>query len=163
MANKKRNIIIVSIIVILTIVIIAVGYNLSKNGSKTKIGLKLDNDYIKAGETIEVAVEIENLNSNIYNLKGLLDYDESIFESITSEDIKDENDWTTTYNVENKVFFSGRSEETSDDGTIMTLDLKAKNDIDLKDTTIKITELEISGVDDSKELDDSLVKLKIKR
>ena len=125
--------------------------------------MQSEEKYVKAGETVSVEVEIENLEEDIYTIQGFLEYDENLFEKITNDNIENKNDWVSVYDEPSKMLISGRNKKTSNNGLIMVLNLKAKSDINIEETEIKINDLEVSGVDYYQDLDDSNIHLKIKK
>ena len=161
--SKKKKIAISVIAIILIICAIGAIFYIKQGNSKVKVGLQSEEKYVKAGETVSVEVEIENLEEDIYTIQGFLEYDENLFEKITNDNIENKNDWVSVYDEPSKMLISGRNKKTSNNGLIMVLNFKAKSDINIEETEIKINDLEVSGVDYYQDLDDSNIHLKIKK
>ena len=160
--SKSKKIVCIILLIIIVLLVVALCFVMPKD-NEVKIGLNTEEKIVKAGETVSVEAEIENLQDNIYTIQGFLEYDENTFEQISNENIENQNDWVTVYDENSKMLISGRNKETSKNAPIMILNLKAKNDINIDETTIKIVDLEVSGLDYNQILDDSQVHLKIKK
>ena len=109
---------------------------------------------------INVNINLEELEENVYFLQGQLQYDTNIFEQVASEDIELLNGWhDLVFNPENGMFIiEGPDKNETSLQNIMNIKMKTKTSSDT--TTIELKN--IKEVGDSQieiELEDTSVEL----
>ena len=77
-----------------------------------------------------------------------LDYDMSVFEEITDENIQLMDSWGgLTYNKENGKMIIQKVSSTKNSETLLKINLKSKQDIKAEETQISIKDIDYSGAD----------------
>ena len=107
-----------------------------------------DKDMIRRGERVSVTVglgDYNNIADGINAVRGTLEYDESVFQEIDSEDITAVNGWESLrYNPDNCRFTAVKRSGTTEAEDILTIQFVAKENISAGDTRIAVTNLEVS-------------------
>jgi len=95
---------------------------------------------------------------------GKLEYDENVFEKVTSDDISSQNNWSIAYNDEETAkkgtFLATINTGTSKNQVIGIIKLKVKTNLKSQDTEIKFTSLS-SVAEDTVKLDDQTLKFSV--
>ena len=98
MKKEKRIFLVIGVSLVLVLTIAHIVYALS-----WKFNVKADKTRVKAGEEIAVGMQISEINMGdlgINAIEAILDYDDTVFETVEREDFEMENNWTMTYNQE---------------------------------------------------------------
>ena len=107
-----------------------------------------DKDIIRRGEMVSVTVGLggySNVADGINAVRGTLEYDESVFQEIDSEDITAVNGWESLrYNPDNCRFTAAKRSGSTEAEDILTIQFVAKENISAGDTRIAVTNLEVS-------------------
>lgn len=97
---------------------------------------------IKKGEELEVTLSFKNfedINRGINAYKATLEYDSNLFEKVDTSDFKSLNSWEEfLYNPENKEFIAIKKAGIKSDEEVLTLVLKAKENISPEETIVKV-------------------------
>lgn len=100
---------------------------------------------IEKGEQIEVTLNFKNfqeINKGINAYKATLEYDTDLFEEVKTTDFKNLNDWEEfLYNSNNHGFIAIKKAGTKSDEAIISLVLTAKENINPKETNIKVKDI----------------------
>lgn len=137
-----------TISIILITLIILMFSNLPTYAMGFTIDLKADKNVVSAGSTISVTVSTNNLNiggegMNVFSC--LLQYDETMFEKITLEDIKGLNNWSVSYNAETGKILLDNSNFITVDSELCVITFKVKSNVELESTEIKIADPQTSN------------------
>lgn len=97
--------------------------------------------------TINVAINLGEIEENVYFLQGELEYDTGVFEKIMSDDIELLNGWhDLVFNPENgKFVIEGVDSAGNNSQDIMNIKMKTKNKITNDTSTIKLKNLKEVG------------------
>ena len=122
---------------------------------------------LNEGEEITITLELSNIKmgqDGINTFGGKLEYDENVFEKVTSDDISSQNNWSTAYNDEETAkkgtFLATINTGTSKNQVIGIIKLKVKTNLKSQDTEIKFTSLS-SVAEDTVKLDDQTLKFSV--
>lgn len=122
---------------------------------------------LNEGEEITITLELSNIKmgqDGINTFGGKLEYDENVFEKITSDDISSQNNWSIAYNDEETAkkgtFLATINTGTSKNQVIGIIKLKVKTNLKSQDTEIKFTSLS-SVAEDTVKLDDQTLKFSV--
>lgn len=100
---------------------------------------------IKEGEEIEIKFylqDYEDIKEGLNVYKATLDYDNNIFEKVVLEDFTCQNQWEEfLYNENTHEFIAIKKAGSKEKEEVVALKLKAKNDIQAGETTIKIKDI----------------------
>ena len=107
--------------------------------------LTSDTKELKSGEELVITLKFDNYNGIVKGLnafKATLEYDEELFEEVVQGDFLTKNNWEELkYNKENKEFVAIKKAGSTRDEEIVQIKLKAKKEIEAKDTVIKIKDI----------------------
>lgn len=107
-----------------------------------------DKDMIRRGEMVSVTVglgDYSGIADGINAVRGTIEYDESVFQEISSENITTVNGWESLqYNSDNCRFTAVKSAGATEAEDILTIRFMAKENISAGDTRIAVTNLEVS-------------------
>ena len=128
------------------------------NASSFNFIASTDATSIEPGDTVKIEFSVSNIDAGetgINTIEAVLEYDETIFEPVTSSDFSGLNNWSITYNGEegeNKGKFIAVivQDGVTEDQAIGTLTLRAKTDI--TDQTTDITIKDIKTNDGTEEI-----------
>lgn len=98
MKKEKKVLMVLGVILIIALAVTQIVYALS-----WKFNVTADKTSVKAGDEIAVLMQISEINMGelgINAIEAVLDYDESVFETVDRSDFKMQNNWTMTYNQE---------------------------------------------------------------
>ena len=122
---------------------------------------------LNEGEEITITLELSNIKmgqDGINTFGGKLEYDENVFEKVTSDDISSQNNWSIAYNDEETAkkgtFLATINTGTSKNQVIGIIKLKVKTNLKSQDTEIKFTSLS-SVAEDTVKLDDQTLKFSV--
>lgn len=100
---------------------------------------------IKSGEEIEVKFYLQNyndINDGINAYKATLEYDNNIFENVVLENFESQNLWQEfLYNENTHEFIAIKKAGSKESEEVVTIKLKAINNIEAGETTIKIKDI----------------------
>lgn len=135
--SKMKSLMMIAIIAImLTISIIA---NASTGDS---VGMSLtSNSKLKEGDTVTVNVNLTSINAGngIDTIAAKLEYDTSVFETLSSSNFTGSNDWTPSYAASTNMLTLLKNSKVTAPETVLTIKLKVKDTISVNSTTIKLT------------------------
>ncbi len=157
---KKKEIGIISILVIITCLVI---FNITKsNIEKDNIqeviaSLNSSTTTLKGNETITLNVQLNtssSLQDKINIFRGKINYDKSIFEEITLDDIKINGTWSNLeYNQKTDEFIILNFKTLNDIENVMSINLKTQKQIpNVEKTSIGISKMETASWDMEEEL-----------
>ena len=122
---------------------------------------------LNEGEEITITLELSDIKmgeDGINTFGGKIEYDENVFEKITSDDITSQNNWSIAYNDEETAkkgtFLATINTGTSKNQIIGIIKLKVKTKLKTQDTEIKFTDLS-SVAEDTVKLNDQTLKFSI--
>lgn len=122
---------------------------------------------LNEGEEITITLELSEIKmgqDGINTFGGKLEYDENVFEKVTSDDISSQNNWSIAYNDEEiakkGTFLATINTGTSKNQVIGIIKLKVKTNLKSQDTEIKFTSLS-SVAEDTVKLDDQTLKFSV--
>ena len=122
---------------------------------------------LNEGEEITITLELSDIKmgqDGINTFGGKLEYDENVFEKVTSDDISSQNNWSIAYNDEETAkkgtFLATINTGTSKNQVIGIIKLKVKTNLKSQDTEIKFTSLS-SVAEDTVKLDDQTLKFSV--
>ena len=122
---------------------------------------------LNEGEEITITLELSDIKmgqDGINTFGGKLEYDENVFEKVTSDDISSQNNWSIAYNDEEtakkRTFLATINTGTSKNQVIGIIKLKVKTNLKSQDTEIKFTSLS-SVAEDTVKLDDQTLKFSV--
>ena len=122
---------------------------------------------LNEGEEITITLELSNIKmgqDGINTFGGKLEYDENVFEKVTSDDISSQNNLSIAYNDEETAkkgtFLATINTGTSKNQVIGIIKLKVKTNLKSQDTEIKFTSLS-SVAEDTVKLDDQTLKFSV--
>lgn len=122
-------------LVIVTLISLS-GINMVRAASSVATLTAADNVRLKAGETINVSV---NIASGYEGFQGKLEYDTSVFESVSMAKV---GDWNA--DLSNNVAVIDRATAAAGTENVATLTLKVKSSISVGETTIRLTSVKAS-------------------
>ena len=122
---------------------------------------------LNEGEEITITLELSDIKmgqDGINTFGGKLEYDENVFEKVTSDDISSQNNRSIAYNDEETAkkgtFLATINTGTSKNQVIGIIKLKVKTNLKSQDTEIKFTSLS-SVAEDTVKLDDQTLKFSV--
>lgn len=122
---------------------------------------------LNEGEEITITLELSDIKmgqDGINTFGGKLEYDENVFEKVTSDDISSQNNGSIAYNDEETAkkgtFLATINTGTSKNQVIGIIKLKVKTNLKSQDTEIKFTSLS-SVAEDTVKLDDQTLKFSV--
>lgn len=108
---------------------------------------------ILAGETVIIDIMVSDIQAGngIAVVDGLVEYDKTVFEETFEIERDDEKNWNPDDPLENYVMFiTSNREATIEDGVIGKIVLKAKQEVELGETEIRLTNISVSADDNQK-------------
>lgn len=134
-------IMLITLITMSTIVMAATGGNYSVKMSLTS------NSKLKAGDTVTVNVNVTSVNAldGIDAIAAAINYDENVFETLSTSSMVATNEWTPTYAASTKMLTLKKDTKVSKAETVLTIKLKVKDTINVDSTTIKLQEVVASN------------------
>lgn len=112
------------------------------------ISMTPDKNVSSAGSEVTITISTNNLNiggEGMSVFSCFLEYDKSVFEEITFEDIKGLNNWSVSYNNETGKILLDNSNFITTDSDLCTITFKLKSDLEIENTEIKITSPQTSN------------------
>lgn len=110
--------------------------------------LEANKTTIKAGNEVELKLKLDNFTENengINVLLGTLEYDKSIFETVTSENITSLQYWDIAINEANGRILLDANEFVTTPHDAISIKLKVKDSVtEAQSTTVKFTNIEAS-------------------
>ena len=154
------------ILVLILISILILGVSGKVEASSFKFDAIAEKEEVNAGDTVKIDLKVSEINAGeegINVVEGILEYDDSIFESIKLEN---ENDWNMTYNGEigeknGKFLVTKMVKGVTQEEKIGQIQLQLKQGIEETETEIKVKEIKSN---DGKELIDEgnrTIKIKV--
>lgn len=141
---KNKAVITLLMIVILisaTITVFATETNYSVGMSLTS------SSKLKEGDTVTVKVNLATINAGegIDTITAQLDYDEDVFETLSSTNMTAGSDWTPSFASSTKMLTLLKSSKVKSAETVLTITLKVKTAINVDSTTITLKDIVVSG------------------
>jgi len=103
---------------------------------------------LKAGDTVEVKLRISNIEAGegIDAIVATLEYDKNIFEQVKQENLEGINQWNTNmYSTDSNIFTMTRPSKINTSSDVLKITLKAKKEVSVNSTEIKLKEITASG------------------
>ena len=119
------------------------------------VDLKSDKETVTAGSQFTVGVELNHVNigsnDSIMTFDGILEYDNNILETVSSDSIVGSNGFSINYgeSSNNKILANTMSKGIKSDIEVAKITFKVKTDATLGKTTIKIKNAHMGVVDDT--------------
>lgn len=134
-------IMLVALITMSTIVMAATGGEYSVKMSLTS------NSKLKAGDTVTVNVNVTSVNAldGIDAIAAAIKYDENVFEALSTSSMVATNEWTPSYAASTKMLTLKKDSKVSKAETVLKINLKVKDTINVDSTTIKLQEVVASN------------------
>lgn len=134
---------------LIIILIIMIGTSVQAVDNTFKASVNPTSKVLKSGEEIEITISVSDINmgdNGINTLEGTIEYDKNIFETVTSNNIKSLNNWTTTFNDENstlngKFLAVNLASGIKEDMNIFSVKLKVKSNATNGTTQIKFKDI----------------------
>lgn len=103
---------------------------------------------LKRGETIPITVSLKNAKKQVYGFMGYFTYDTNVFEELKEEDLVASGTWDDPLYVDYNGCINMDSRRlTSEDQTILTINLKVKNNANISNgSLIKFEYINVSGL-----------------
>lgn len=144
MISKKTKVLAIMLIVALVLSIASVVNAYSTTGTLTSSTSKL-----VEGETVTISLNLSSIDAGegLQSIEATLDYDTNVFETLASSGVSGSSGWNISYEPTTKRIageVDGATKMTAN-GTIATITLKAKSTISVSSTTIKLSEIVVSG------------------
>lgn len=140
-------------ILVIAILMLVLGMGAVNAVTDFKVSLTANNVRVDQGATVVITVNLKDFKANetgIDTLKGTLDYDKTVFETVTSADIVGQNGWAgLTYNQNNGEFVLQNSTFISENHEFIKVTFKAKANATIGNTTVSLKDMNASdGVSD---------------
>ena len=136
------------IAIVLIAIILTISTIVSAEGENYSVGMSLtSNSKLNPGDTVTISVNLTSVNAGngIDTIEADLSYDTNVFEALTESDFQANNNWRPSYaETTNRITIQKNSKVTSA-GTVMTFSLKVKSSISVDSTTIKLSNIIVSG------------------
>lgn len=140
--NKKAIIAILTIIMLITINTIA----LAASSYSANVSLTSDSK-LKEGDTVTINVNLTSVNAgnSVPALTAQIDYDTSVFETLTASDLKSTTGWTPSFSTKNNGISAMKNEAVTSAETMFTITLKVKSSISVDSTKVTLKNIVYSG------------------
>lgn len=130
---------VVSVVLIAMLIVMLTG--LPSYALGFTVNISADKNTVSAGSTVVVTISTNNLNiggkgMNVFYC--VIDYDKTVFEEITSADIKGLNGWSVSYNSKNNKLLLDNSSFVNSDSELCKITFKLKENVEIESTDIKI-------------------------
>ena len=145
----KRKKIVITLLTILTVMALMIGKSFAADSYSAS--LTPNSTKVSKGSEVKVTLKISGIGvqGGINGIVGTLKFDTDIL-SLSSSDVKGLNDWTATYNEENKKIEIDNVNTVTEDTEIATFTFKVKDSTTATNATIQLSS--ISGANST--LDD---------
>jgi len=96
-----------------------------------------------------IIITYMDAGEGIYNFSAVLNYENSVFEDITADNISTESSsgWQKTYSSDTKKLLLDNASYIKDDQTIATITLKAKSEVQVTSSTFGLTEVKAANME----------------
>lgn len=143
----KRRIITMFLVVVTLFVLIPKNVFASTNSS-VKANLSVSSDKILKGQALVITLgfdDYKDFRKGINSYKGMLEYDEDIFEVIDQNYFVNKNNWENLkYNPDTKEFIAIKRASSKTPEEVVDILLMAKKDANLGQSTVKISDIVVS-------------------
>lgn len=106
---------------------------------------------VAKGGTVDIKIKLSGIDAGegIYNFSAVLNYETSVFEDITADNISIESSsgWQKTYSSDTKKLLLDNASYIKDDQTIATITLKAKSEVQVTSSTFGLTEVKAANME----------------
>lgn len=116
--------------------------------SNYSVGMSLtSNSKLKEGDTVTISVNLSSVNAGngIDTIAAAIDYDENVFETISSSSFSATNEWTPTFAPSTKMLTLLKNSKVKAPEAVLTINLKVKAAINVDSTTVTFKEIVVSG------------------
>lgn len=157
------------VIIAIALIVIAVVTIRIVNAMSWKFQVSADKTEARPGDNVYVSMKISDIDMGdlgINAIESILEYDDNVFETVTRDDIKTQNNWTITYNQE-----AGPKEgnflisniisgiKTNQDVGIITF--KIREDVGPQETVIRFKDVKSNDGSNLVKEDDKEIRIKI--
>lgn len=142
---KMRSFIVAIIVIMILLISTVVTAETQGNNS---VGMSLtSNSKLKEGDTVTISVNLSSVNAGngIDTIAAAIDYDENVFETLSSSNFSATNEWTPTYAPTTKMLTLLKNTKVKAPEAVLTLNLKVKSTISVDSTTVTLKEIVVSG------------------
>lgn len=133
--------------------------------SSFKFTTSADKTTIQPGEQVSISLGISDIDAGelgINTIEGILEYDETIFEEVTSSSISSQNNWSITYNKEDGKFLAAiLTDGVKEEQQIGKITLKVKSGVEYKTTQIKFKSIKSNDGENLIEETDKVINLTV--
>ena len=133
-----------SMLVIITVVLMMATIVFAE-GTNYTVGMSLtSSSKLKEGDTVIVKVNLTNINAGdgIDTITAKIDYNEEVFEALTTLDMVAGSNWMPSYSNTSKILSLQKSSKVE---TVLTITLRVKSTIKVDSTTITLKDIVASG------------------
>lgn len=112
------------------------------------VGMSLaSSSKLKEGDTVTVKVNLTTINAGngIDTITAQLNYDEDVFETLSSANMTAGTDWTPSFANSTKMLTLLKNSKVKAAETVLTIKLKVKTAINVDKTTITLKDIVVSG------------------
>lgn len=142
---KMKSLTIILAIVTILFAMVAPVFAAETNYS---VGMSLaSSSKLKEGDTVTVKVNLTSINAGegIDTITAQLNYDEDVFEALTSSNMTAGADWTPSFANSTKMLTLQKNSKVKAAETVLTITLKVKAAINVDSTTITLKDIVASG------------------
>ncbi len=136
-----------SMLVIITVVLMMATIVFAE-GTNYTVGMSLtSSSKLKEGDTVIVKVNLTNINAGdgIDTITAKIDYNEEVFEALTTLDMVAGSNWMPSYSNTSKILSLQKSSKVKTAETVLTITLRVKSTIKVDSTTITLKDIVASG------------------
>lgn len=147
----KKNLKMKSIITIIIMGVMIVASTIAYAADETySVGMALKSDSkLKEGDTVTVNINLTSIKAGdgVDTISAEINYDEKVFEAITTADFTSSTGWTPTYVASTKMvtFVNSTGDKVKDPSTVATIKFKVKSSITVDSTTVTFKGVKASG------------------
>lgn len=136
------------ITLLIVFIILSVATSVFAQEQNYSVGMALtSSSKLKEGDIVTVKVNLTTINAGngIDTITAELNYDQDVFEALTSTDITAGTDWTPSYANTTKMLTIQKNTKVTAAENVLTIKLKVKNVINTDSTTITLKDIVASG------------------
>lgn len=136
------------ITLLIVFIILSVATSVFAQEQNYSVGMALtSSSKLKEGDVVTVKVNLTTINAGngIDTITAELNYDQDVFEALTSSDITAGTDWTPSYANTTKMLTIQKNTKVKAAENVLTIKLKVKNVINVDSTTITLKDIVASG------------------
>lgn len=147
MKNSFKIKSLIATIMVIMILLISTVVTAETEGNYS-VGMSLtSNSKLKEGDTVTISVNLSSVNAGngIDTIAAAIDYDENVFETISSSSFLSTNEWTPTYAPSTKMLTLLKNTKVKAPEAVLNINLKVKSTISVESTTVTLKEIVVSG------------------